>query len=86
MHSFLSVFCTAGELISHILQEADFKDMIYAAQDMEDRYGYLFEKVVINDDPAAAFAEIRAELDKLEKEVNWIPKIWAGLKTGKCCE
>ncbi|MCI4390981.1 hypothetical protein PGIGA_G00129090 [Pangasianodon gigas] len=57
--------------------EADFEDMINNAQDMEDKYGYLFEKIIINDDLAMAFTEIRAELKKLEKESNWIPKIWA---------
>ncbi|XP_026802066.3 MAGUK p55 subfamily member 7 isoform X1 [Pangasianodon hypophthalmus] len=57
--------------------EADFEDMINTAQDMEDKYGYLFEKIIINDDLAMAFTEIRADLKKLEKESNWIPKIWA---------
>ncbi|MCJ8745233.1 hypothetical protein PDJAM_G00127990 [Pangasius djambal] len=57
--------------------EADFEDMINTAQDMEDKYGYLFEKIIMNDDLAMAFTEIRAELKKLEKESNWIPKIWA---------
>ncbi|GAA6090854.1 MAGUK p55 subfamily member 7 [Tachysurus ichikawai] len=57
--------------------EADFKEMINTAQDMEDNYGYLFEKIIINADLAAVFTELRAELKKLEKESNWIPKIWA---------
>lgn len=51
--------------------------MINTAQDVEDKYSYLFEKIIINDDLAMAFTEIRAELKKLEKESNWIPKIWA---------
>lgn len=50
--------------------------MINTAQDMDDKYGYLFEKIIINDDLATAFMEMRAELKKLEKEINWIPKIW----------
>lgn len=65
------------KLISYFLQEADFKDMINLAQDMEDKYGYLFENIITNDDLALVFTEIRAELKKLEKEINWIPKIWA---------
>lgn len=60
-----------------ILQEADFEEMINMAQDMEDKYGYLFEKIIINDDLATVFTALRAELKKLEKESNWIPKIWA---------
>ncbi|KAK3513439.1 hypothetical protein QTP70_014269, partial [Hemibagrus guttatus] len=56
--------------------EADFEEMINTAQDMEDKYGYLFEKIIINDDLATVFTALRAELKKLEKESNWIPKIW----------
>lgn len=50
--------------------------MINAAQEMEDKYGYLFERIIINDDLAMVFTEIRAGLKKLEKERNWIPKMW----------
>ncbi|KAL7842077.1 hypothetical protein SRHO_G00237660 [Serrasalmus rhombeus] len=57
--------------------DADFEDMIKTAQAMENKYGYLFEKIIINDDLALAFTEIRAELARLEKETNWIPKTWA---------
>ncbi|KAG9278778.1 MAGUK p55 subfamily member 7 isoform X2 [Astyanax mexicanus] len=56
--------------------DADFEDMINTAQTMENKYGYLFEKIIVNDDLALAFAEIRAELARLEKETNWIPKTW----------
>lgn len=50
--------------------------MIDTAQDMEDKYGFLFEKFFINDDLVTVFTELRAELKKLENETNWIPKIW----------
>ncbi|XP_066513926.1 MAGUK p55 subfamily member 7-like [Hoplias malabaricus] len=60
-----------------MFSDADFEDMINTAQAMENKYGCLFEKIIINDDLALAFTEIRAELARLEKETNWIPKTWA---------
>ncbi|ROK87093.1 MAGUK p55 subfamily member 7 [Anabarilius grahami] len=57
--------------------EEDFQDMITTAQAMEYKYGHLFEKVVINDDLAMAFTELRDELTKIETETHWIPNTWA---------
>ncbi|KAI4902123.1 hypothetical protein NFI96_004396 [Prochilodus magdalenae] len=56
--------------------DADFEDMINAAQAMENKHGYFFERIIVNDDLALAFTEIRAELARLEKDTNWIPKTW----------
>lgn len=61
----------------HYLQEEDFQDMISRAQAMENKYGHLFEKVIINDDLAMAFTELRDELTKIETETRWIPNTWA---------
>ncbi|XP_051727060.1 MAGUK p55 subfamily member 7 [Ctenopharyngodon idella] len=57
--------------------EEDFQDMITTAQAMEYKYGHLFEKVIINDDLAMAFTELRDELTKIETETHWIPNTWA---------
>jgi len=51
--------------------------MISSAQAMENKYVHLFEKVIINDDLAMAFTELRDELTKIETETRWIPKTWA---------
>ncbi|XP_073705546.1 MAGUK p55 subfamily member 7 [Garra rufa] len=60
-----------------VFTEEDFHDMITSAQAMEDKYGHLFEKVIINDDLAMAFTELRDELTKIETETHWIPNTWA---------
>ncbi|KAL1279971.1 hypothetical protein QQF64_014571 [Cirrhinus molitorella] len=60
-----------------IFTEEDFQDMITSAQAMENKYGHLFEKVIINDDLAMAFTELRNELTKIETETHWIPNTWA---------
>ncbi|XP_057189539.1 MAGUK p55 subfamily member 7 [Triplophysa rosa] len=57
--------------------ENDFKDMITSAQAMESKYGHLFDKVIINDDLAVAFTELRDNLRKIETESHWIPHTWA---------
>ncbi|RXN37369.1 MAGUK p55 subfamily member 7-like protein [Labeo rohita] len=62
---------------SKIFTEEDFQDMITSSQAMENKYGYLFEKLIINDDLATAFTELRDELTKIETEIHWIPNTWA---------
>ncbi|XP_030630614.1 MAGUK p55 subfamily member 7 [Chanos chanos] len=57
--------------------EEDFEDMIACAQVMESEYGHFFEKIIVNDDLAMAFNELRAEQSRLETETQWIPKTWA---------
>ncbi|XP_062843352.1 MAGUK p55 subfamily member 7 [Trichomycterus rosablanca] len=59
--------------------DEDFEAVINAAWTIEDRFGYLFDGILVNDDLAAAFGRIRAELAKLETETNWIPKTWTRL-------
>uniref|UniRef100_A0A3B4WRY0 Membrane palmitoylated protein 7 n=1 Tax=Seriola lalandi dorsalis TaxID=1841481 RepID=A0A3B4WRY0_SERLL len=54
--------------------EEDFEDMIELAETMENQYGHLFDKVIVNGDVALAFRELKAELEKIEEtEVQWIP-------------
>ncbi|KAK7162600.1 hypothetical protein R3I93_006818 [Phoxinus phoxinus] len=65
------------QTVTKIFTEEDFQDMISSAQAMENKYGHLFEKVVINDDLALAFTELRDELSKIETETRWIPNTWA---------
>ncbi|KAG7227309.1 hypothetical protein INR49_000313, partial [Caranx melampygus] len=60
-----------------IFSEEDFEEMIELAETMENQYGHLFDKVIVNGDVALAFRELRAELEKImEAEVQWIPAEW----------
>ncbi|XP_036428214.1 MAGUK p55 subfamily member 7 isoform X2 [Colossoma macropomum] len=56
--------------------EEDFQEMISAAQLMENQYGHLFEKVIVNDDLTAAFSELKLALRKVETEPHWVPISW----------
>ncbi|KAM4606561.1 LOW QUALITY PROTEIN: MAGUK p55 subfamily member 7 [Polymixia lowei] len=56
--------------------EDDFHEMVSAAQVMESQYGHLFEKVIVNDDLATAFGDLRVALKKVEMETHWVPISW----------
>uniref|UniRef100_A0A672YQT4 Membrane protein, palmitoylated 7b (MAGUK p55 subfamily member 7) n=1 Tax=Sphaeramia orbicularis TaxID=375764 RepID=A0A672YQT4_9TELE len=54
--------------------EEDFEDMLDLAESMENQYGHLFDKVLVNGDIAVAFRELKADLQKIdEADVQWIP-------------
>ncbi|XP_016406397.1 MAGUK p55 subfamily member 7 isoform X2 [Sinocyclocheilus rhinocerous] len=56
--------------------EEDFQEMISAAQMMENQYGHLFEKVIVNDDLTIAFNELKQALRKVETDTQWVPVSW----------
>ncbi|XP_056325319.1 MAGUK p55 subfamily member 7 [Danio aesculapii] len=61
---------------SKAFSEEDFLEMISASQMMENQYGHLFEKVVVNDDLTVAFSELKRVLRKVETEAHWVPISW----------
>ncbi|KAK7122680.1 hypothetical protein R3I94_019699 [Phoxinus phoxinus] len=56
--------------------DEDFQEMISASQMMENQYGHLFEKVIVNDDLTVAFSELKQALRKVEIEAHWVPISW----------
>ncbi|XP_055485368.1 MAGUK p55 subfamily member 7 isoform X2 [Psammomys obesus] len=56
--------------------EEDFQEMIKSAQIMENQYGHLFDKVIVNDDLTVAFNELKTTFDKLETDTHWVPVSW----------
>ncbi|XP_067224721.1 MAGUK p55 subfamily member 7 isoform X3 [Chanodichthys erythropterus] len=61
---------------SKSFSEEDFQEMISASQMMENQYGHLFEKVIVNDDLTVAFNELKQALRKVETETHWVPISW----------
>ncbi|XP_036375435.1 MAGUK p55 subfamily member 7-like [Megalops cyprinoides] len=59
-----------------LFSEEDFEEMIVSAQVMETQYGHLFDRVIVNDDLATAFRELRSALEKVESETQWVPRHW----------
>ncbi|NXL49113.1 MPP7 protein, partial [Podilymbus podiceps] len=56
--------------------EEDFQEMIKSAHVMETQYGHLFDKVIVNDDLATAYSELKTTFDRLETETFWVPVSW----------
>uniref|UniRef100_A0A672YQN0 Membrane protein, palmitoylated 7b (MAGUK p55 subfamily member 7) n=1 Tax=Sphaeramia orbicularis TaxID=375764 RepID=A0A672YQN0_9TELE len=50
-----------------IFSEEDFEDMLDLAESMENQYGHLFDKVLVNGDIAVAFRELKADLQKIDE-------------------
>ncbi|XP_051522428.1 MAGUK p55 subfamily member 7 [Myxocyprinus asiaticus] len=62
--------------LSKSFSEEDYQEMINASQMMENQYGHLFEKVIVNDDLTTAFNELKQALRKVETETHWVPISW----------
>lgn len=53
------------------------ENMIDLAETMENQCGHLFDRVVVNGDVTAAFRELKADLQRVDRaEVQWIPPEW----------
>ncbi|KAF8795813.1 MAGUK p55 subfamily member 5 like protein [Argiope bruennichi] len=59
-------------------KDEELKDIIEKAREMEDNYGHYFDMVIINSDIDKAFNELLKEINTLEREPQWVPKIWLG--------
>ncbi|XP_076851852.1 MAGUK p55 subfamily member 3 isoform X2 [Brachyhypopomus gauderio] len=58
------------------MTEEDLEEMRQSAQQIEQQYGHLVDRVLIKEDPASACAELRAMLERLEREAFWVPVSW----------
>lgn len=57
-------------------QEEDLQEMRQSAQQIEQEYGHLVDRVLIKEDTASACAELRIILERLEREAFWLPVSW----------
>ncbi|XP_016316883.1 MAGUK p55 subfamily member 3 isoform X3 [Sinocyclocheilus anshuiensis] len=59
----------------HITDE-DLQEMRQSAEQMDQQYGYLVDRVLIKEDSASACVELRNILERLEREPQWVPVSW----------
>ncbi|KAG1940182.1 MAGUK p55 subfamily [Pimephales promelas] len=59
----------------HITDE-DLQDMRQSAEQMEQQYGHLVDRVLVKEDSASACVELRNILERLEREPQWVPVSW----------
>uniref|UniRef100_A0A1B6FIQ7 MAGUK p55 subfamily member 5 n=1 Tax=Cuerna arida TaxID=1464854 RepID=A0A1B6FIQ7_9HEMI len=57
-------------------KEEDLKDIIEKAREMEDKYGHLFDMIIINNDTERAYHQLLNEINSLEREPQWVPAAW----------
>ncbi|XP_065214129.1 protein PALS1 isoform X2 [Planococcus citri] len=57
-------------------KEEELKDIIEKAREMEDKYGHYFDMIIINNDTERAYHELLHEINKVEREPQWIPASW----------
>ncbi|KAM9719257.1 MAGUK p55 subfamily member 7-like isoform 2-T2 [Menidia menidia] len=64
--------------------EEDLRSMIDLAETMESQYSRLFDRVIVNGDIAAAFRDLKADLERIqEAAVQWVPAEWVCSSPGK---
>uniref|UniRef100_A0A3B4DLT2 Membrane protein, palmitoylated 3a (MAGUK p55 subfamily member 3) n=1 Tax=Pygocentrus nattereri TaxID=42514 RepID=A0A3B4DLT2_PYGNA len=56
--------------------EEELQEMRQSAQQIEQQYGHLVDRVLIKEDSASACAELRGILERLEREAFWVPISW----------
>ncbi|XP_034952722.1 uncharacterized protein sdt isoform X2 [Chelonus insularis] len=57
-------------------KEEELKDIIEKAREMEDKYGHLFDMIIINNDTDRAYNQLLTEINSLEREPQWVPISW----------
>lgn len=57
-------------------QDADLREMVDKAREMEETYGHYFDKTIVNTDLERTFDELRLAIDKLDTEAQWVPVSW----------
>lgn len=58
------------------IKDEDLKDIIERSREMEDKYGHLFDYVLVNTDMDRAYEELLAEINRIEVAPQWVPVAW----------
>ncbi|KAL5009363.1 hypothetical protein ScPMuIL_014944 [Solemya velum] len=54
----------------------ELKMIITRGRELEDKYGHLFDYVLVNSDLNRAYDELLLEINRLELEPQWVPAFW----------
>uniref|UniRef100_A0A8C1ZFK4 Membrane protein, palmitoylated 3b (MAGUK p55 subfamily member 3) n=1 Tax=Cyprinus carpio TaxID=7962 RepID=A0A8C1ZFK4_CYPCA len=66
----ISIFLSSCE------KDEDLQDMRQSAEQMEQQYGHLVDRVLVKEYSASACVELRNILERLEREPQWVPVSW----------
>ncbi|XP_031427162.1 MAGUK p55 subfamily member 3 isoform X3 [Clupea harengus] len=56
--------------------EDEMQEMRQSAQQIDQQYGHMADRILIKEDSASACAELRGILERLERESFWVPVSW----------
>uniref|UniRef100_A0A673JW15 MAGUK p55 subfamily member 3-like n=1 Tax=Sinocyclocheilus rhinocerous TaxID=307959 RepID=A0A673JW15_9TELE len=62
--------------IIFFFSDEDLQDMRQSAEQMDQQYGHLVDRVLVKEDSASACVELRNILERLEREPQWVPVSW----------
>jgi MAGUK p55 subfamily protein 5 len=65
-----------GQLDPCPLSPSDLQSILEEAREIESKYGHYFDLVLSMTDIDRAFNELMREINALEREPQWIPKVW----------
>lgn len=60
----------------HCVQEEELEEMRHSAEQLEQQYGHLVDRVLVKVDYASTCADLRSILERLEREPQWVPVSW----------
>ncbi|KAL3855882.1 hypothetical protein ACJMK2_015079 [Sinanodonta woodiana] len=61
---------------TRLFTEGDFEEMIATGCRIEEKYGHLFDAVIVNSDLIVASKEFVKVIERLEKQPQWVPITW----------
>lgn len=78
-----NVFATGNDFgqalcfsVPHCVKEEELQEMRHSAEQLEQQYGHMVDRVLVKEDPASACADLRSILERLEREAQWVPVSW----------
>lgn len=52
------------------------QEMRLSAQQIDQQYGHMVDRILIKEDSASACTELKGILERLERESFWVPVSW----------
>ncbi|XP_041940807.1 MAGUK p55 subfamily member 3 isoform X4 [Alosa sapidissima] len=56
--------------------EEELQEMRQSAQQIDQQYGHMVDRILVKEDSASACSELRGILERLERESFWVPVSW----------
>lgn len=68
--------CPICSFVLHRIKEKELQEMRHSAEQLEQQYGHLVDRVLVKEDSTSACADLKSILLQLESEPQWVPVSW----------